>query len=307
MISNLLVLPKYARLLNLDAVLFQTFSPKGKSFKSVVFIHDVLFRNYPEFFTWKERLYFKPLKWTVSSADRIITTTEYVKKELISLNYSKVVQPIDLAPSGVTNIFKPYEEQNEKFLKEIKEKYELPHSYLLFAGRLNARKNIQALIKSLLFLNDKNISLVIVGDIDWKSPKIHHLLSVKEIKKRIIFTGAVPDDELAAIHAMAKIFCFPSFAEGFGLPPLEAMASGVPVVVSNTTSMPEVCDGAALFVDPHNIKDIAEKINELLENKTLYELKKKTGLEWARQYTWKRTGEKIMESIFTAVESGRKK
>jgi len=307
MLSNLFVLPGYARQLNLDAVLFQTYCPKGKSFKSVVFIHDVLFRNYPEYFTLKERLYFMPLKWTACLADRIITTTEFVKNELIELEYAKNNNLIDLAPSGVTNIFKPYWQHDSEFLKNTREKYDLPDDYILFTGRLNARKNIQGLIKSLFSLNDKNISLVIVGEEDRKLPPKKYIDPDKEIKSKIKFTGNVPDNELAAIYGMAKIFCFPSFAEGFGLPPLEAMASGVPVVVSNTTSMPEVCGNAALFVDPNNPKDIAEKINSLLENKPLYEQKRKEGLEWSSQYTWKRTAERILKTIFTALETDSKK
>src|SRR6185295_7438019 len=302
MVSNLFILPGYATRLKLDAVLFQTFFMKKGTFKSIVFIHDILFKNYPQFFTWKERLYFKPLKWITSSADRVITTTEFVKKELIRFQYTKPHQPIDLAPSGVTNIFKPHYEHDPAFLHKVKEKYQLPGFYLLFAGRLNARKNIRGLIKSLRLLDDKSIKLVIVGEENWKAPEIDGLLSQKEIKERIIFTGFVADDELAAIYAQAKAFCFPSFAEGFGLPPLEAMASGIPVIVSNTTSMPEVCNHAALFVDPGNPKNIAEKINSLLKNKTLYEEKKREGLEWSRQFTWRRTAEGIMQSVLSAVK-----
>ncbi|HEV8287275.1 MAG TPA: glycosyltransferase family 1 protein [Chitinophagaceae bacterium] len=307
MVSNLFVLPKYAKLLGLDVVLFQTFSPKGRSFKSVVFIHDILFKNYPEYFTWKERLYFKPIKWTARYADRIITTTNFVKNELIRFHYAGATQPIDLAPSGVTGVFKPRDQQNETYLKKIEEKYGLPNSFILFAGRLNARKNIQGLIRSLSLLNDQNIALVIVGNKDWKVPEIHHLLSNNEERKRIIFTGSISDEELAAIHSMARVFCFPSFAEGFGLPPLEAMACGVPVIVSNTTSMPEVCGNVALFINPHDPKDIAKKINELLQNSNLYQQKVKEGLMWSSQYTWKRTAEGIMKSILAAIEDNKKR
>jgi len=302
MVSNLFILPGHAKRLQLDAVLFQTFLMKTGTFKSIVFIHDILFKNYPQFFTWKERLYFKPLKWTTASADRVITTTEFVKKELIRFQYTKPHQPIDIAPSGVTNIFKPHYEHDPAFLQHVKEKYKLPQVYLLFAGRLNARKNIRGLIKSLKFLDDKNITLVIVGEENWKAPEINEFLSQKEMRKRIILTGFVNDDELAAIYAMAKAFCFPSFAEGFGLPPLEAMASGIPVIVSDTTAMPEVCNHAALFIDPGNPKNIAEKINSLLKNETLYEEKKREGLEWSRQFTWKRTAEGIMQSVLSAVK-----
>jgi glycosyltransferase involved in cell wall biosynthesis len=305
MISNLFILPKYAKLLNLDAVLFQTFSPKGKSFKSIVFIHDVLFRTYPEYFTWKEKLYFLPLRWTAPLADRIVTTTEFVKRELIRLHYSKEHDTIDLAPSGVTNVFKPGWQHDRNLLNKIKEKRNLPDSYLLFVGRLNARKNIQGILRALPLLDDKNISLVIVGEKDWKPPYKKDVYLEKILNSRVHFTGAIPDNELACIYASAKIFCFPSFAEGFGLPPLEAMASGIPAIVSNNTSMPEVCQDAALFVDPHNPSDIAEKINQLLKNPVLYQQKIKEGLKWSSLYTWKRTAEGIMKSIFTAVENGK--
>src|SRR6185295_9440014 len=240
-----------------------------------------------------------------SSADRVITTTEFVKKELIRFQYTKPHQPIDLAPSGVTNIFKPHYEHDPAFLHYVKEKYKLPGSYLLFAGRLNARKNIRGLIKSLRFLDDKSIKLVIVGEENWKAPEINGLLSQKEIRERIIFTGFVADDELAAIYAMSKIFCFPSFAEGFGLPPLEAMASGIPVVVSNSTSFPEVCGDAAVYVNPAQAESIAQAINSLLGDTQLYSQKKQKGFVQAAKYTWELSAHAMMQSILKATNKNR--
>src|SRR5436190_6365496 len=140
MLSNLFVLPSYVKQLNLDAVLFQTFSPRGKSFKSIVFIHDVLFKNYPEHFTWKERLYFKPMKWTIVFADRIVTTTEYVSRELERLRFTKAAQQVDIVPLGVKSVFRPRHQHDNEFLKTIKQKYSLPDLYILFVGRLNSRK-----------------------------------------------------------------------------------------------------------------------------------------------------------------------
>ena len=302
MLSNLFVLPSYAKQLNLDAVLFQTFSPKGKTFKSIVFIHDVLFKNYPEHFTWKERLYFRPLKWTIVLADRIVTTTEYVSKELQRLHFTKATQHVDIVPLGVKSIFKSEREQSKEFLQTVKHKFSLPDEYILFVGRLNSRKNIQGIISALSFLNNKTISVVIAGDRSWKKAPIRHLASDEITKERVIFTGAVSDEELGAIYAMAKVFCFPSFAEGFGLPPLEAMASGVPVIVSDSTAMPEVCDNAALFINPHDPNTIAEKINELLQDNSLYNQKVTEGLQWSSQYSWRRTAEGIMKSIFAAFD-----
>ena len=301
MLSNLFVLPKYARRLNLDAVLFQTFSPKSKSFKSVAFIHDVLFRSYPQYFSWLERLYFIPLKWTARRADRIITTTQFVKQELVTLKYS-TNDAIDLAPSGVTPIFQPQWQLSSRVQEHVREKFNLPEQYVLFVGRFNERKNIAGIIRALPLL-DETISLVIVGEQDWKLPSMKNLSRHKNVKSRVHFIGAVTDNELACIYASAKLFCFPSFAEGFGLPPLEAMAAGIPVIVSNTTAMPEVCSDVPLFVDPHNARDIADKINYLLKNRHVREEKIQQGLRWSSQYTWKRTAEGIMKSIFAAIET----
>jgi len=301
MLSNLFVMPGYARRLHLDAVLFQTFSPKRKSFKSVVFIHDVLFNRYPEYFTWKERLYFKVLKWTAPKADRIITTTQYVQNELVRFQYAKNNHSMDIAPSGVTAIFKPIGFHSKELVKKIKLKYNLPDAYLLFVGRLNARKNIENLIASFRFINDKNICLVIAGEKNWKTTQVDHLLNETEIRSKVYFTGPVTDDELCVIYAMSKVFCFPSFAEGMGLPPLEAMASGIPVVVSNTTSMPEVCGNAAVYVDPADPQAIAMKINQLLEDNSLYKQKMQEGLDWSENYTWRKTAKGIMKSIFAAT------
>jgi glycosyltransferase involved in cell wall biosynthesis len=302
MLSNLFVLPNYARQLNLDAVLFQALSPKGKTFKSIVFVHDILFKDYPEHFTWKERLYFKPLKWTIGLADRIVTTTEYVSDELRRLHFAKAKQQVDIVPLGVKNVFKSRHQQSNKFLNAVKQKYNLPDAYILFVGRLNSRKNIQGVISSLSLLNDKTIGVVIAGDRSWKKAPIRDLTSDKTINQRIIFTGSVTDEELGAIYAMARVFCFPSFAEGFGLPPLEAMASGVPAIVSDNTAMPEVCDNAALFINPFDPSTIAEKINELLQNNGLYNQKVMEGLQWSSQYSWRRTAQGIMKSIFAALD-----
>ncbi len=303
MLSNLFVIPRYAKRLGLDAVLFQTFSSKRKSFKSIAFIHDVLHAPYPQYFTWKERLYFKPQKFTLPRADRILTTTEYVKNELKKFHYSKNNQAIDLAPCGVASIFRPASFHHKEVLKQVKLKYNLPDAYLLFVGRINARKNIESLVEALRFVNDKNISLVIAGERNWKTPQLKHFMRHAELKPRIHFTGPITDDELSAVYVMAKIFCFPSFAEGMGLPPLEAMASGIPVIVSNTTSMPEVCGQAALYTDPGDPKALAKRIDELLENKLLYEQKRQEGLEWSKAYTWKNTAKGIMKSILGAVEN----
>ena len=302
MLSNLFILPRLANNLKLDAVLFQTFCPKSQSYKSLVFIHDILFENYPTFFTTTEKIYFKQVKRSCTNAHRVITSSQAVKNDLLQYGYVADKKKVDVVPLGVGNEFKQFESKGDAFLASLKEKYKLPPRYILFTGRLNIRKNIESLLSALPAVNDKEISLVVVGEKDWKTPNLRKVLQSREIRSRVQFINRASTEELPGIYSMANVFCFPSFAEGFGMPPLEAMASGVPVVVSNTTSMPEVCGTAALYIDPHDPKNIAEKINELLQNNSLYEQKVTEGLQWSSQYSWRRTAEGIMKSIFAAFD-----
>jgi len=234
----------------------------------------------------------------------IIVTAKSVANDLTKHRYVHNMERIDIIPLGVNEEFMPSDKLNSNLLKMVKGKFKLPDQFLLYVGRLNERKNIEILLKTIPLLNDQNIKLVIVGEPDWKTPDLKKLLLNKKIKDRIIFTGSITNSELVAIYALSYIFCFPSFAEGFGLPPLEAMASGIPVIVSNTTSLPEVCGDAAVYIDPKNPKSVASAINGLIENEALYVEKKKAGLARASQFTWHKTAHKFMQSI---IKTGQKK
>ena len=297
MISNIFILPYFQRKLKPDIIVFQTFPSFRKNIPSIAIIYDVLFHDFSHFFSWKEKLYFFPLSWLTKKADRIIVTAKSVANDLAKHRYVHNMEHIDIIPLGVNEEFKPSDKLNSNLLKMVKVKFKLPDQFLLYVGRLNERKNIETLLKTIPLLNDQNIRLVIVGEPDWKTPDLKKLLLNKKIKERIIFTGSITNSELVAIYALSYIFCFPSFAEGFGLPPLEAMASGVPVIVSNTTSLPEVCGDAAVYIDPTNPKSVANAINDLIENEALYVEKKKAGLARASQFTWHKTAQEFMQSI----------
>jgi glycosyltransferase involved in cell wall biosynthesis len=166
---------------------------------------------------------------------------------------------------------------------------------------LNARKNIETLLTAIPFLKDQEIKIVIVGKQDWKTPNIKKFLLNDRILNRLIFTGSVTDDELVAIYAMASIFCFPSFAEGFGLPPLEAMASGVPVIVSNTTAMPEIGGSAACYFNPTDARGLAFSIDKLLTNDSFYEEKRTQCIIHSSNFTWEQTAHLLMQSVMRAI------
>ncbi len=304
MLSNVFLLSRKVKSLDIDVMLYQTFPGLSHSVPTISFIHDVLFREFPQYFTWKERLYFSPLTWlTRNRSDRLIATTHFVSNDLLKYNYTKNRSQIDIVPLAVNKAYKPLLWHDPNKLSLTKEKYKLPDRYLLFVGRLNVRKNIENLLKAIVLLKDKKIQLVIVGKADWKTPDLKKMLCDSAIKDRIIITGAMTDEELILTYSMAGIFCFPSFAEGFGLPPLEAMASGIPVIVSKTTALPEVCGNAAMYINPEEPESIAEAINALLDDPILYETQKENGLKRVNEFSWTLSAKALMASIINAANN----
>lgn len=297
MLSNLLVLPRHLKKLGVQTVVFQMFPAYSHKFASVAFVHDVLFRDFPHFFTLKERLYFSPMRCLTRRSTRIVATTAYVTNDLIKFKYARNRAQIDIVPLGVSPVFKPREHLDKGLLKQVSEKFMLPNDFVLFVGRLNIRKNIENLLQAIPLLENTSIAIAIVGKEDWKSPNLQSVLHDHQIKNRIIFTGGVSNEELIGIYALAKIFCFPSYAEGFGLPPLEAMAAGVPVVVSDRTALPEVCGDAAVYINPEKPESIAQAINLLLRDANTYNLKRNAGFRRAELFSWKHSATKLMNSV----------
>jgi glycosyltransferase involved in cell wall biosynthesis len=284
-LSNIFVLPFFSNKYRVDVTLYQTFvSPFGKSSK-IAYIHDVLFLSNPEFYTIYERLYFLPLRFLTRFSTTIITVSNEEKKRLLKYKYATNENKITVAYHGVEPAFMPLENHDAVSCDLVKKQYNLPDKFLLFVGRLNLRKNVNTLLKAIPLLNDKKIKLVIVGATDWKESDHEHLLKDLLIANRIHFTGAVYK-ELNVVYSMATVFCFPSYAESFGLPPLEAMASGIPVVVSNTTSLPEICGDAGNYVNPERPEEIAMAVDNLLSDDQLYRTKKLLGLNRAKKFTW---------------------
>jgi len=248
-VSNVFVLPFFSNRYQLDVLLYQNFvSPFDKA-KRIAYIHDVLFLSNPEYYTVYERMYFAPLKFLTKRADLIITVSEEEKKRLLAFGFSDQKEKIVVAYHGVDPSFRPAERYLPTAIEKVKLKFKLPDVFLLYVGRLNLRKNVDNLLRAIPQLKDKAIPLVVVGADNWKKSNHERIIKTLGIENRIHFTGAIYQ-ELGEVYAMARIFCFPSYAESFGLPPLEAMASGVPIVVSNTTSLPEICGDAVNYISP---------------------------------------------------------
>ncbi|MSS64493.1 glycosyltransferase family 4 protein [Velocimicrobium porci] len=264
--------------------------PPGVKGKKVVTIHDMTFRAYPGTMRWKTKMVLAlNIKKSIRRADKIIADSEFTKKEMqkyYSVNETKIA----VVPCGIDfNIF--HTEYNDDTISEVKTKYKITGDYFLYLGTLEPRKNIEGLIKAYAIFCKKHSNeaipkLVLAGGKGWNYETIFSAVKEYSLEERIYFTGYVADEDVPKLMAGAYAFCFPSFYEGFGMPPLEAMACGTPVLTSNNSSLTEVTADAAFKVNPNSIEEIADGLEVLWQDKQLYHELRKKGIEQAKKYSW---------------------
>lgn len=254
-----------------------------KAKKIVTSVHDFSFLLHRDFHP-KERVeYFdKYFFKNVSKSDIVITGSKYSKQEILDrLDFED--QKVRVIYHGINhNIFKVY--------TDIKLDFEIPKKFILSVGSIEPRKNLLGLLQAYNLLSDAikaEYKLVLVGFKGWENSEIMELIDKN--KENIHYLGFVSDEELAKVYNLATCFVFPSFYEGFGLPPIEAMACGTPVVTSNLTSMPEVCLDAGIYFDPYNIDEMKEKIELLLGDASLQSRMIEKGLQRANEFTWEKS------------------
>ncbi len=257
--------------------------------KLVVTIHDLAFLRFPELAD--DSIYRHHKKWllpTVKQADRIIVDSMATKSdvcELLNVKEGKI-RVIYLAAD---DDFRPLRGQA---LEKVRERYNLPQRFILYLGTLEPRKNLPSLIKA--FAKVKKVigfpeKLVLAGGKGWKCEQIFQTVGELGLEEEVIFPGYIYQEDLPALYNLATVFCFPSLYEGFGLPVLEAMQCGVPVVCSSGSSLPEIAGNAALMVDPYSEEDLAEKLGRVLEDEELRVRMSKLGLERVKQFSWDKT------------------
>jgi glycosyltransferase involved in cell wall biosynthesis len=293
-ISNILFLPAQAHRLNLDVCVFQYFAPLFSNFKTAVYVHDVYFKSHPEYYTRLEKLYYSPIRFLSRRSDLVCTVSSTEKQRILEYKFSK--KPVTVIQHGIEDTFHPRDQFDQVYLKKIASKFNLPKTFLLFVGRLNVRKNLDNLLRALFYLENKSIPLVLVGDKDWKMFNIDKLIAELKIENRIILLGSIFGRELAAVYSLASVFCFPTYAESFGLPVLEAMAAGIPVVVSDIPIMHEVCGIAGSYADPYHPQNIAGAIDALLKDEELHKLKRSQGLERVKAFSWKKAAAGLLQA-----------
>lgn len=256
------------------------FRPLGV--KVVMTVHDIIPNLFPKWHPLKRRLYFKYfLKYRFKFVERFITVSENTKKDLINffnINENK----IDVVCAGVSKNY----QQNLELNKD---------DFILGVSTLEPRKNFKRLIDAYIYLKEKyNIveKLYIVGKEGWFFKGILNI--PQKYKQNIIFKGYVSEEELIQLYQTAKLFVYPSFYEGFGLPVLEAMACGCPVITSNTSSLPEVGGDAALYVNPEDTDQVAEKIYQVLSDQNLQNDMSQKGVKQAGKFSWEKCAQETI-------------
>ncbi len=237
---------------------------------TVLTVHDVRFVHLPETYTRARRAF---LHWVVPQAlrraTRIIADTEDTARDLVT-HFSVAAQKIDVVPIPISPTFR--REQDPARLAAIRAKYKLAEEYLLFVGHLEPRKNLPRLLRAYAQLCTQQPStpqLVILGKESFGNEALFAELQAQGLADRVRFTGYVDEADMPGAYTLATLLAFPSLHEGFGVPVLEAMACGVPVVTSNVSALPEVAGGAAVLVDPRDTSSIAEGIAGVLNDSAL--------------------------------------
>jgi glycosyltransferase involved in cell wall biosynthesis len=275
------------------------------SCKKIVTIHDLIPYIMPETVGKGYLLKFlKEMPIIIGGSDGIITVSEYSKRDILKffpIDESKIFVTPLAADKKYTPIDKSY---CKTFLKDV---YNLENPFILYLGGFSERKNVASLLKAFSKVYkdlDKKYNLVIVGGYKDASQYLVKLTNELKINSHVIFTGFVPEEHLPVFYNGCDTFVYPSLYEGFGLPPLEAMNCGAPVIASNLTSIPEVVGDGGILINPYDISEISSAIGNVLSNEKLRSELSSKGLKRASEFSWQNTAQntlKVYESVYNSV------
>lgn len=264
--------------------------------KKVVTICDLAFLRFPDAFPSSKRIFMRRgLRLAVERADKIIAISQHTKDDIVKLTG---IDPdkVRVIYLGVKPIYRPVIDKLS--IDRILRRYGIDSDYILYVGTLEPRKNLTRLLEAFRLLKDDlggRYKLVIVGKKGWMYKSIFQRVKELDLEKDIIFTGYLPDNDLPTVISAATLFVYPSIFEGFGLPPLEAMACGTPVVTSNVSSLPEVVGDAAILINPYSTDSIAEGIWKVVSNAELRITMSRMGIERAGLFSWERCAMETLE------------
>jgi glycosyltransferase involved in cell wall biosynthesis len=261
----------------------------------VVSVHDIAYERYPQFFTPATVAGFRKfVPLTIRRSAAVLTLSEFCKTDIVR-RYCVPPEKVVVAPGAADPIFRPL--HDEARLQQVRERYSTGERFILCVGNLQPRKNVRTLIDAYVRLRRAGVmrhKLVLVGKKAWLYGDTFAAARASGYAQELIFTGYVPDADLVALYNAAELFVYPSIFEGFGLPPLEAMACGTPVVTSNTSALPETVGEAALTVDPLDVDALAAGIAAVLSDGSLRTRLSVQGMQRAAAFSWDASARAIL-------------
>lgn len=273
--------------------------------RSIVTIHDCIHLRFPQYLP--NRLgyaYARAQMWTATHrAARVITVSEASKRDILRY-FGIPASRIEVIYNAIDDRF--WQQPDPEDITRVRERYRLDRRFVLYAGNIKPHKNLERLIEAFHLLRQRpdmhEVQLLIIGDEISKYATLRRAVHRHKLHKHVRFFGFVSDQTLAALYRLASVFVFPSLYEGFGLPPLEAMASGTPVITSNVSSLPEVVGDAALMIDPYEPEAIADAMQRVLDDEALRADLSRRGLARAREFSWERSVARVREIYAEVVQ-----
>ena len=261
--------------------------------KKVVTIHDLIFLRFPQYYSFFDRkIHFWKFKKAAEQADLIIAISEQTKRDIIQ--FLKVPEEkIRVVYQGCHHVFK--EKQTEEFLNSIKKKYNLPERFILNVGTIEERKNLFNIVKA---IHGAEIPLVVIGKKTKYFNKVKKYLVKNKIENQVQFLENVSMEELAAIYKLADVFVYPSFFEGFGIPVIESLFSGTPVITSNVSCLPEAGGENSVYINPHSFEDLKAKILFLWNNESERNRRAEKSLKFVQKFN----DEEIAKNLYAVYQ-----
>lgn len=281
--------------------------PLHSPFKTVITVHDLAFLHYPHFLTTESAAYYGLIDRAVVRSDHIIVPSEYTRQDLVA-QLGVDADKVSVIYEAANPSFGPLPEEATRLA--IAAKYNLPQSYVLFVGTIEPRKNVAGLLHAFARLRDKygvtpGTGLAIAGSKGWLYEETLETVRSLKLEAYTHFLGRVPDSDLHQLYVGARCHVHAAYYEGFGLPPLEAMACGTPTIVSNVSSLPEVVGDAALLVSPTDSEEIAVAIHRLLTDDALHAELRAKGLQRARTFSWEKAAQRTLETYRQVIAARR--
>lgn len=285
-----------------DAFLaLDTYMPTSSPKPTITIIHDLGFIHVPQQVPALVRAYYNRFyKLFARVATRVGTVSEYCRQD-IATRYDIPAANIDVVYNGIRDVFRPV---TPAVIETTRQQYSHGKPYFVFVGALQPRKNVEGLLRAYAIFRSQTTSetrLVIVGRRAWLDQGIRDIYETMAFKDDVVFTGYVDDPTLARIVASAHAMAFVPFFEGFGVPAVESMQCGVPVIASNTSSLPEITQGAALLVDPNDADAIANAMARIDSDPSLHDALSRAGLERAKAFSWDVSAQKVWDMVLLSL------